>query len=210
MSWPPLFASWTQGLSVFSLDFVALDCLRGRSGFLWSVGAWAALTPALAAASRAALGLQRFRLENKFKGPPGRPGKPPPAGVETGGGGEDAGGSPEASAADELAEALEAAARAHTYRVLSLSYLVLPPVLRMQFQVLFHAPLFSGGGAPQRENEQKIAWSAHHNRKMTHLSPDSFERPGGGGDHTRAHQPLLRPWPAASAYGFLAPEKSKP
>ena len=24
----------------------------------------------------------------------------------------------------------------------------------------------------------------------THLSPDSFERPGGGGDHTRAHQPL--------------------
>ena len=44
---------------------------------------------------------------------------------------------------------------------------------------------------------------------MTHLSPDSFERPGGGGDHTRAHQPL-RPWPAASAYGFLASKKSKP
>ena len=32
---------------------------------------------------------------------------------------------------------------------------------------------------------------------------------GGGGDHTHAHQPL-RPWPATSAYGFLASEKSKP
>ena len=29
---------------------------------------------------------------------------------------------------------------------------------------------------------------------------------GGGGDHTHAHQPL-RPWPAASAYGFLASMK---
>ena len=45
--------------------------------------------------------------------------------------------------------------------------------------------------------------------KDYHLSPGSFERPGGGGDHTRAHQPL-RPWPTASAYGFLASEKSIP
>ena len=59
------------------------------------------------------------------------------------------------------------------------------------------------------KTNKKIAWSAQHNRKMTHLSPGSFERPGGGGDHTRAHQPL-RPWPAASVYGFLASEKSKP
>ena len=67
-----------------------------------------------------------------------------------------------------------------------------------------------GTEAPRSHQlEQKIAWSAQHNRKMTHLSPDSFERPGGGGDHTRAHQPL-RPRPAASAYGFLASEKSKP
>ena len=35
-----------------------------------------------------------------------------------------------------------------------------------------------------------ISWSAQHNQKMAHISPGSFERPGGGGDHTRAHQPL--------------------
>ena len=36
-----------------------------------------------------------------------------------------------------------------------------------------------------------------------------FRETRGGGDHTRAHQPL-RPWPAASAHGFLAYKKSKP
>ena len=61
-----------------------------------------------------------------------------------------------------------------------------------------------------KEIPNKIAWSAQHNQKKTYLSPDSFERPGGGGgDHTRAHQ-SLSPWPAATAYGFLASEKSKP
>ena len=54
-----------------------------------------------------------------------------------------------------------------------------------------------------------IAWSAQHNQKMTQLSPGSFERPGGGEDHTLAHQPLF-PRPAASVYGFLTSEKSKP
>ena len=38
------------------------------------------------------------------------------------------------------------------------------------------------------EKPNKNCLSAQHNQKMTHLSPDSFERPGGGGDHTRAHQ----------------------
>ena len=66
----------------------------------------------------------------------------------------------------------------------------------------------SEANTPQRENKQKNAWSAQHNQKMAHLSPGYFEGPGGGGDHTRAHQPL-RPWPAASAYGFLASEKIK-
>ena len=43
---------------------------------------------------------------------------------------------------------------------------------------------------------------------VAHLSPGSFERPGGGGDHTRAHH-TLRPWPATSAYGFLASDRQE-
>ena len=58
-----------------------------------------------------------------------------------------------------------------------------------------------------KRNRLKIAWSAQHNQKVAYLSPGSFERPGGVGDHTHAHQPL-RPWPAASArptFKWLAP-----
>ena len=61
-----------------------------------------------------------------------------------------------------------------------------------------------------RNTEQRLP-GLHNTTKfmVTYLSPDSFERPGGGEDHALAHQPL-RPWPAASVYGFLTSEKSKP
>ena len=61
-----------------------------------------------------------------------------------------------------------------------------------------------------RNTEQRLP-GLHNTTKfmVTYLSPDSFERPGGGGDHTHAHQPLC-PWRADSAYSFLASDMSRP
>ena len=52
-----------------------------------------------------------------------------------------------------------------------------------------------------------MAWSAQHNRKMTHLSPDSFERPGGSGDHTRAPAPARQSGPLPLHVAFLPPKR---
>ena len=46
--------------------------------------------------------------------------------------------------------------------------------------------------------------------RLPHLSPDSFERPGGSGDHTRAPAPARQSGPLPLHMTFFASEKSKP
>ena len=81
--------------------------------------------------------------------------------------------------------------------------------------VYHQLPLNGNFRAEEREKQTHLKLKPNKNCLVCTTQPkdDSslaglFRETRGGGDHTRAHQPL-RPWPAASAYGFLASEKSK-